>query len=641
MIVGVLPREFRYPEFSEIWSPFGFWFDFSGESGHRRAPGSMLNDHVVSAIGRLKSGTAIGEARADLELIAGRLEEKYPDTNSAIGASVIGLRAWIYGEQRGPILIIYGVVCFVLLLACANVANLMLARSSERRHEIAVRMSLGAGRLRIVRQLLTESLLLASVGGTAGLLLGVWCRDLILAGIPIEFPPYFTFNLNWGVVLLSTGVVFICWIFFSLAPAVDSVRRNLEVALRSASLRISGDIKGNRLRAFLVAFEVALALTVLIGTSLMMRSFIHYQSVDLGFRPKNLATMFVTLPGMQTESFHQKLLQKVRNLPEVANASTVSELPTGSAGDRVSIYTQDAGPAPIGQAPLVTHHIVSARYFSTMEIPIHHGRDFAEIDALENLPRVAIVNEAFARHFWPDENSLGKRIAYEKGVLSSEPDWLQSREDWIQIVGVVGNTQNAGRGMPISPALYRPHSQIPLNDFFFVVRTHQDPSEMGEVLRQAAWSVDPIVPLSRFRSMEESIHELNWQPGFYLWTFGIFSVISLLLATVGVYGVVAYLVARRFREFGIRIVLGATPEQTLRQVVSQGLKMVGLGLLAGLGASLLLSRFLSAMLFGVSPMDLQIYALSTAIMGLIVFLAVYFPARRLTKMDLQAIVRYE
>jgi len=601
-VIGIMPHEFRFPELAEIWVPL------------RRSPVEGRGSHSLSALGRLKPGITMEQARTDLDMIAQRLAAEYPDTNSDVGIFMISLNEWMFEGEREPTLIFYGVVCFILLLACANIANLLLARSAARGQEIAVRATLGAGRGRIVRQLITESILLAMMGGALGLLLARVGRDLVLAGIPVQIPPYFNFSMNAGVILGLVAITALCGVLFGLAPAIEAARQNLSDTLRAGSGKTSGGVKKSKFRSYLVTLEVTLALTILVGACLMMKGFLRLKSVEPGFEPENLLTVNISLSGERYADseprviFYHDLLNRIRSLPGVVNASCSSDLPDGYVGWSQSVYVEGTEPPPPGQNPFRTHQVVAPGYFSTMEIPLLMGRDFDDTDIEEGAGQAVIVNEAFVERYWPDADPLGRRICYGGGPTDDE-------NLWMQVVGVVGKTHNAGYGNPVGPAVYRPHAQYAVSSLVLVVRTLSDPLVIVDPIREEIWSLDPDLPLVDIMTMERVLQEENWGQTLFTWLFGVFSFIAILLAAVGVYGVVAYSVSQRSREFGIRMALGAGPGRVVRLVVRQGLVLSAYGLVAGLGIALLVMRFVSSIMFGVSPTDLAVYSLATVVMG--------------------------
>lgn len=619
-VIGIMPHEFRFPETSEFWVPM------------RENPAVGRGNHNCSAIARLKPGVMLDQARADMDAIAARLAQEYPDSNTGVGIYMVALKEWFNEGESDAALIFYCVVCFILLLACANVANLLLARSAARRQEIAVRATLGAGRGRIVRQLITESILLAMTGGILGFILAVVGRNLTLVNIPVEIPAYLNFDMNFTVIVSLILITALCGVLFGLAPAIESANANLADTLRSGSGKTSGGIRKSRFRSFLVGLEVTLALTVLVGACLMMKGFMRLKAVDIGFESENMLTIDISLSGEKYSEgqprviFFRDLLERIRSLPGVSNASLVSDLPDGYVGWSRGVYVEGTEPAQPGQNPFTTHVVSAPGYFNTMRIPLLRGRDFNESDVAEGAPMAVVVNEAFVEYYWSDSDPLGRRICY-----GDEP--TDDEAGWMQVVGVVGDTHNSGYGNTVRPGIYRPHAQYAVSDMMLTVKTLSDPLGIVDSIRSEVWSLDPDLPLAYIRTMDRVILESNWGQHLFTWLFGVFSFIALVLASVGVYGVVAYSVSQRSREFGIRMALGAGPGRVTRLVVRQGFALAGIGLIAGLIIALLVMRYVSSIMFGVSPTDPVVYGTATVTMGVVAVLASYIPARRATRVD--------
>lgn len=618
-VVGVMPIEFRFPERSDYWLPL------------RRDPVEGRGSHNLGVIGRLKPGISMESAITGMDVISRRLAEAYPGTNSDLGISMESLKERFKGDEREPAQIFYWVVCFILLLACANVANLLLARSAARKQEIAVRAALGAGRFRIVRQLITESLLLAMMGGALGLLLGRAGRDLVLAGIPVDIPSYLDFSITPIVVISLILITAFCGVLFGLAPAIEAVRSDLAATLRAGSGKSSESAGRSRFRSFLVVFEITLALTVLIGACLSMKGFMLLRNVELGFDPDNILTVRVQLSGEEYEEeqrvvlFYRDLQERISAMPGVLEASLTTELPTGDTGWGMGFYVEGTEPPPPGQSAITFHSVISPGFFSTFRIPMVRGREFNDRDAIEGSLPVVIVNESFAEKYWPDGDPVGKRISY-----SSQ---LDTEAEWMEVIGVAANTHNAGYSNPVSPGIYRPHSQYGLSNMTLVLKAASDPLDLVENVRPEIWAIDPNLPLDSIQTMKQAMVEEDWDQYLFAYMFGVFSIIALILASVGVYGVVSYSVAQRSREFGIRMALGAGPGKVVRLVVRQGVILSLFGLAAGIVISLLVMKFVSSILFGVNPTDVVVYSIATITMGIVVLIASYLPARRATNVD--------
>ncbi len=570
-IIGVMPAHFRFPEASDLWAPFPWDATFPRFA------------RFINVVGRLRPDQSMERALADMNILAGRLGEEYPDTDGGIGVRLTGLRQWIFGDETEPILIFYGIVCLVLLLACANVANLTLARNATRNQEVAIRTSLGASRGRMTRQFFTESLLLAVIGGAAGIAIGVYGRQLILALAPVNMP-YLAFEIRPVVVVMISAIVIASGLLFGLAPAITSVQTDPAGTLQSLSGRLTDGLQKASFRSFLVTCEIAIALAVLIGSNLMVKSALRQRAVDPGFTTENLATVFVTPPDAnypgpeEITDFYDRLLATVVAMPGITDASIATELPKGSIDRSIPIYVEGTALPNTAQFPSYPTQNIEAGYFATTGIPLLRGRDFTNRDFRGAQP-VVIVNESFAH-----------------------------------------------------PGVYLPARQLPSWDVFLVARTVADPRSVMANLREAIWSIDPDLPLSEFRTMEEVLLETNWQIRIYSWVLGFFSVIALLLASTGIYGVMAYTVARRSREFAIRVAVGADPRTVLAMVIRQGGALCAVGLLVGVALATIGMQFFATLLFDVSPSDIAVYGISLGAMMAIGLAATYVPARRAIRM---------
>ena len=626
-VIGIAPEGFWFPYVQQLWAPL------------QLSPTEGRGDRSYQAVGRLREGVTLEEARAEMGTIAARLAGQYPGSNSDVGVSAVPLKREFIGDSREAALIFYGVVTFILLLACANVANLMLARATARQREIAIRTSLGAARGRIARQLLTESVVLSLAGGVLGLGLGRVGRDLILAGIPVELPYFIGYEMNAPVVLTIVAITVLSGILFGLAPAIGSSNPDLVRTLQEGSGRTSGGVKRGFFRSFLVALEVGLALVVLVGAGLMMKSFLAMRTIEKGFDAEKILTMRISLPdagydtGAKRRLFYEEAVERIRAVPGVERASAISGLPLSGYNWGASFYAEGMEPPPPGQNPIANHRIVLPGYFETLGIPLLQGRDFDERDAREGAVPTVIVNETFANRYWPGENPLGKRLAYGSGPSEENP--------WMEVVGVAGDVRHYGLNSEIREGFYRPHGQYPVGSLALAVKTRGDPLDLVDAVRRQIWTIDPDLPPYQIQTMERVVQQRNWEPTLYSWMFGIFSLIALVLAALGVYGVVAYSVAQRTREFGIRMALGAGSGRVVGMVVRQGGLLAAIGLVAGVAASLGLMRFLQSIMFGINPTDPAIYAVTAATMAAVAMVASYLPARRATHIDPVIALRQE
>lgn len=624
-VIGIMPRDFAYPDGVMIWTAL------------RDDPTMTRGSHFLDVVGRLKPGISIEDAQVEMEGIALRFAEEFPDTNRGMSVRLRSLREDLTEGFKEPVSIFFGVVCFVLLLACANVANLLLARAAAREREIAVRVTLGAGRMRVMRQMLTESVLLSLIGGTLGIALGSIGKNLIVRYIPEEIPYYLEFSMNGWVILILVGITALCGILFGMAPALETARSDLNQVLTEGSGRTGGSRRLNLFRSFLVVFEIALALIVLTGAGLMMKGFVRLYMVDPGFDPAEKLTMRVTLPGTdydeswERNEFFTETLDRLELVPGVTSATVISHLPMSRSNWAQLIRVEGTEPDPEGRLPVSNRRAVSPGYFTQMGIPLLRGRDFGEYDS-EGTPRVVIINERMAERFWPGEDPLGRRITF-----AAEP----APGEWVEVVGVVGDVRQSGlnRGIPL--CTYSPVAQDAMTTTFFVVSTTGDPLEMVEPVRRAVWSIDPDLPLFQVKAMTQVMRERNWEEPLYTLLFGIFSVIALVLASVGVYGVIAYSVSQRIREFGIRMALGADSGKVLRLVVGRGALLGAIGIGVGVIASLMSMKLLESLLFGVNHDDLMVYAVAAVLMGVMALAASFLPARRATLVDPVEALRVE
>ena len=622
-IVGVMPSGFKFPETAEIWVPMAL-----NEKLYTR------NDHGLKGIARLKPNVTLEQAQAEMNNIALHIEEQHPVTNEGMGVNVFRLRDRLVGDYRAALLILLGVVGFVLLIACANVANLLLARSSARHQEFALRSALGASRARIVRQLLTESALLSLLGATLGVLLAVWGKNLLLAAIPGDMPFWMKFDLDLRVLSFTFAISFLTALVFGVAPALQGSRTDLNEALKEGGRSRGG--AHNRLRSLLVVAEVALSLVLLVGAGLMIRSFAKLEQVNAGINPENVLTVEVPLSrakypkDTQQSAFFQQLMARVRVLPGVSSAAAVSDLPLMGGWGR-SLTVEGHPVLSVGQAPSINHAVVTPNYFHTMGIALREGRDFTDADAAGAM-RVTIVDERLARQYWPGASPLGKRIRF------GPPE---SNEPWHTIIGVAGAVRNEGLDRESRHSIYVPYLQIPVRGMAVAVRTSGDPGSLAEAVRREVLALDKDQPVTNVMTMDEIISRSVWQPRFYTILFGIFAALALVLAAVGIYGVMSYAVTQRTQEIGIRMALGARAVDVLKLIIRNGMTLITIGVVIGLGGALALTRLLTTLLFGIKPTDTLTFVAVSAVLIFVALLACYLPARRATKVDALVALRYE
>jgi putative ABC transport system permease protein len=599
---------------TEVWLPVA---DFP--NGLERGQSEMI------VVARLREGATRAAAQADLGVVARRLEQTYPDTHAGRGVAVVALHDEIAGDARAPLFVLLGAVAFVLLIACGNVANLLIARAAQRQREMAMRAALGAGRGRLIRQLLTESVVLAAAGAVVGLGLAFALLRGLLAIVPpaIGLPGRIAVD---PTVLLFTGLVALATAFlFGLVPALQASRPDLEVALREAGRSGAGSRARRRLRDTLVVAEVALSLVLLVGAGLLLRTMHTLAHADPGFRPERLLTMEFRLPPSKYErpeqiaAFFRAILDRMRAVPGVESVALARAVPfSGNSGG--SPYAVEGRDAPAGVEPVAQTNIVSPGYFRLMGVPILRGREFAETDSAQTSP-VAVVSETFARQAWPGEEAIGRLFRYK------------GQDRWLTVVGVVADMRHGSfTELPRAQA-YTPHEQDPKIFACVLARTSGEPLALARPIREAIWSVDPDQPVWKVRTME-SLLETARGPARALGSLlGAFAAVAIFLAGVGLYGVLSGIVAQRTREIGIRVALGAPTTRVVALVVGRGMALTGLAIGVGLAGAAGLSRLMSSVLFGVRPLDPLTFAGAAAMLALVALAACYVPARRAARVD--------
>jgi predicted permease len=626
MVIGVMPAGFNFP----IIAGADIWRTIQPAFGPRCQRGCI----TVRVMARLKPDATEAQARAELNSIAARVERQFPDTNTKVGATLVPLHEFLVGPVKTRMQALLVAVGFVLLIACANVANLLLARSATREKEIAIRASLGAGRWRIARQLLSESLLLAVIGGAMGLLLAYWLVDLLVSFSPQGTPRLDEIGIDRRVLGYTTAVTILTGLLFGAAPVWQLFKVDLNQSLRDGGKGLHVARSGRRALSALVVAETALALTLLVGAGLLMRSFIRLQRVDPGFNPRNLLAAVVTLPQAgypernQIAPFYTKLLERIRTLPGVRSAAAVSSLPLAGA-DSDAGFLIEGRPAPQpDQQPVAWVSSVSQDYFRTMGMRLVAGREFTERDD-ENSPKVVIISEATARRNFPNEDPVGKRIG------NGRPD------GWREIVGITADVKHFGLTQDARASMFFPDRQRPSRQMFIVARTGADPLSLSSALRGAVAATDKNLAVSNISAMDEVTAQSIGQERFTLLLLGLFSALALSLAVAGIYGVMSYAVAQRTHEIGVRVALGAQTRDVLKLVVTQGMALVSAGVGIGLASSLALTGFMRGLLFGVSAADPMTFAGVAALLALVALVACYVPARRASKVDPMIALRCE
>ena len=632
-VIGIMPSDFMFPfRATELWTPVGQASKDPGWENRGNHPG-------LTGIARLKTGVSLAQARDDMEIVALNLERQYPDANAGNRVTIISalenaVRSSSAGERIRPaLLVLLGAVGFVLLIACANVANLLLARATTRQKEIAIRTALGASRSRIVRQLLTESILLSVAGGALGLLLARWGVKLIIAVSPNSIPRSREINLDGRLLAFTIGVSVLTGIIFGLVPALQSSKPDLNETLKDAGRGSTG--RRHLFRSGLVVSEVALTLVLLIGAGLMIRSFHHLQQVDPGFNDDHLLTFNISLPpkkyseDRQKISFYDRLVEKIRALPGVQTVGVSSGLPLGNNGWQTSFRVEGQPEPEPGHTPLTEACVATPDYFQAMGITLLKGRNFTEQDVKDG-PHVTLIDEEFARRYWPGEEAVGKNIRNGRNDPS------------ITVIGIVRRVKMDGLNEDSNRVQsYYPFRQLPNGGMTVVVKTANDPMGIVSAARQQVLEIDPDQPVYNVNTMEQLRADSIAPDRLTLMLLGSFAAVALILAGVGIYGVMAYSVTQRTHEIGIRMALGARQGDVLGMVIRQGMKLAVVGLAIGLGGAWLTTRLMSSLLFGVSATDPMTFTVISVILAGVALGACFVPARRATKVDPMIALRYE
>jgi len=621
-VIGVLPPRFLPWDKAEFVIPKAIAPD---EANQRSA-------HWLQVIGRLKPGVTVAQAQSEMNALAARLKPLYPAFKKDWGVTIVPMHEQITGNVKPTLLVLAGAVGFVLLIACANVANLLLAKASARQKEMAIRAALGASRWRVIRQLLVESVLLSLLGALLGLLLTFWSVGTLTSITAVSLPRAQDVGLDLRVLGFALLVSLVAGVAFGLVPALQPSRPDLNDMLKEGA-RTSGTGPRNRVRSGLIVSEVALSLVLLIGAGLLLNSFVRLSNVPPGINPQNVLTMQVTLPDKKypdaerRAAFFERTLERIENLPGVEAAGAVWTMPLAgySPDTSFTVFGRPGQPATSYQTDF---DFCSPDYFRAIGIPLLKGRFFEQRDRAD-APRVVIINEALAREHFPNEEPLGKRI--QLGKID---------EQW-EIMGVIGNVRQRGLGESVRPSVYRPLAFIWSGNGHLVVRTTGAPLGMAESVRKTILEVDPSQPVANVRTMEEVIAASVAQRRFILMLLGGFAGAALLLAGIGLYGVIAYAVSQRTREIGIRMALGATRSAVLALVLRQGMKLAGIGVLLGTAGGLGLTRVLTGFLYEVKPTDPATFVSVSLILTLVAVLACWLPARRAAKVDPMEALRYE
>jgi predicted permease len=633
-VVGVMPKEFRFPADR---TNIDYWMAATPVL----SPNDLNGRDSVSlnVVGKARAGATPRQVQSEIETIGRRLQAQYPATNTGVGFWIRPMHENMVGDLKTALLVLLGAVGCVLLIACANVANLLLARAATRAKEISIRTALGASRSRIVRQLLTESLLLSVLGGGTGLLLAMWGVDALVAASPADIPRITDVGLNARVVLFTAGVAVLTGVVFGLAPALQASKADLTDALKEGGKGAADGSRRNRLRSALVVVEIALSLVLLVGAGLLAQSFARLLDVTPGLDPKNLLTMDVVarssrLPTDEARvQFLENFLERARAVQGVESVALIDILPLGGSFEAYTFNVEGRAPFPPGQAPAADRRIVSPGYHQTARIPLVKGRLLSDQDRA-GAQRVMLINETFARRIFAGEEPVGRRLAFGDGQNAIVRE----------IVGVVGDVRHAGLEEEAGLEYYLPFAQSPQFTRTTVVAraaAGTDPTPLAAPLRAIVREADREAPVYNVRTMEQLLSKSVARRRFNMVLLGSFAVAALLLAALGIYGVMAYSVTQRTHEIGVRVALGARPADVLRMIVGQGMLLAGLGVAAGLACALALTRVMRSLLYGVSATDPVTFGGVALVLAAVALVSCYLPARRATKVDPMVALRYE
>ena len=653
-VVGVMPKDMAFFDNQpvvELWTPIAF------------APGDNLdtrNNHFVNLVGRLKPAVTIQQAQTEVTAIAERMAEQ-DKGNEGLGGLLVPVREQYSGDVRLAVLVLLGAVAFVLLVACVNVANLLLAKAAGREKELAIRASLGASRGRLVRQLMLESLPLGLLGGGAGLLLAVWGIEALITMLPSSVPRYNAITIDARVLVFTLGVSLLTTVIFGLLPAFQIARVDVQNALNESGRSGTASRRQGRLRDLLVAVEMALALVLLIGAGLMIQSFVKLRKVDTGFSAQNVLTMRIPLPESKYAipqaltapapaglAFYDQLLERINALPDVQSAAVTTILPLGAGNGWGKFLSIEGRPAPasIEQVPLVRFAMISSDYLDTLGIAVRKGRAFTRQDTEKSQP-VAIINETVARRFFADEDPIGKTIwmGPPESLLPPEAQTPDNRAFRRTIVGVIADVKGSSLEQTGRAEVYIPYHQYRaegwINAMMLAVRSSTASERLLTSIREQIAALDPDQPVTNVATMEERLGKTLASARFSMLLLGLFAGVALLLAAVGIYGVMSYVVTQRTHEVGIRMALGAQASDVLRLVVGQGMKVALIGIGIGLIAAVALTRVMRTLLFGVSTTDPVTFMIISLLLAAVALIACFVPARRATKVDPMVALRYE
>ena len=629
-IVGVMPADFNYPyNTGEMWVPMVFTPEEKTDRGN----------HYLRVIGLLKPGVSMAQAQSDLSSIAQRAQQQFPETNSGRGVNTVTIIDDAVRGARSGVPIAMGAVVLVLLIACANVANLLLVRAASRKRETALRLALGASRWRVMIQALTESALLSLAGGALGLLISIWAIDALARGIPEGFsrfiPGWSHLGINFTVLAFTFGVSMIAGLLAGLAPVWHSTRTNLNEALKAGGRGDSGAAGHNRLKSVLVVSEVALTVVLLVGAGLLVRSFVEIQRADLGIEPENVLALQISLPRdtYKEESkrltFYEQLLARLGASPGVVKAGAANIVPFSSTESSSTFQIIGRPPFPNGEEPDAQVRVTTPEYFEAIGTGLRRGRFYTAQDNAD-ATRVVLINDEFAKRFFQGQDPIGQRLNFGGGEKQTQ-----------QIIGVVANVTNDDLDNEVDPTAYSPYAQNPSFTMNLVIRGTHDPAQLAAAARREVQALDSYLPVSNVKPLTQMIHERSSPKRLMAYLMGTFGVVALLLASVGIYGVMSYTVTQRTQEIGVRMALGAQALDVLKLVVRNGMTIALVGVAIGLGGAYALTRVLSSMLFKVSPTDLVTFGAVSISLIVVALIACYLPARRATKVDPLVALRHE
>ena len=621
-VIGVMPKGFAYPADRVLWTPIEHTKEFLL---------TQRSNWYINGIGRVKPDVAMSQATAEVQTIGRQLATQYPDHNEGVGMTAISLHEATVANIRTSVWILLGAVGFVLLIACVNVANLLLARAAARESEMAVRTALGAGRTRLVRQLLTESIILSVVGGACGLLLAVWGVELLVSLEPQGVPRLGEVRVDGMVMAFTTALAIFTGIIFGLVPAFQATRAAVSDSLKEAGRGAVTSRGGARVRGALVVAEMALAVTLLAGAGLLIRSFATLAAVDPGFDVENALTFELSLSGEryaqepQQVTFFEDLMPRLRAIPGVQKAGASVFLPLSGSSIVLSFVVAGRPPIPPSQQPTIHVKVATAEYFDTIGIPLKRGRSFTADDRPGATP-VLVITETAARQFFPNEDPIGKRLTLGWGRSGG-------RRAGGEIVGIIGDIKDSGLAEADTPQAYLPYRQWPVSAMSVVLKTAVRPASVGDAVRREVHALDPNLPVTNVRTLEQIVSRSISQPKFYMTLLSVFGAVALVLAGIGIFGVLSYAVAQRTREIGIRMALGAQAGTVLRLIIRQAMILAGAGIALGIVAAFFLSETLTTLLFNTSPTDWVTYTSVAAVLVGVALAASFVPARRATKVD--------